>query len=73
MGGSDLHVAGNALVDGGKAVRLFGVNHSGTEYACIQGLGIFDGPFDAASIQAMRAWRITSGFAPATASTSRRG
>jgi endoglucanase len=38
-----LSVRGNQLVsqDGGP-VRLLGFNHSGTEYACIEGWGIFD-------------------------------
>jgi hypothetical protein len=54
-----LHVAGNQLLDGaGRPVVLRGVNRSGTEYACIQGWGIFDGPSDAASVQAMRAWGV---------------
>ena len=56
-----IHVAGNRLVDAyGTTVRLLGVNRSGTEYACIQGWGIFDGPSDAASVQAMAAWHINA-------------
>src|SRR6202011_1180190 len=56
-----IHVAGNRLVDAyGATVRLLGVNRSGTEYACIQGWGIFDGPSDAASVQAMAAWHINA-------------
>jgi len=40
-----LRVAGNELVDGsGAVVRLRGVNASGTEYACIDGWGVFDLP-----------------------------
>src|SRR2546423_6042089 len=54
-------VAGNHLVNGdGTAIRLLGVNRSGTEYACIQGWGIFDGPNDAASVAAMAAWHINA-------------
>jgi endoglucanase len=54
-----LAVAGNHLVSGtGKTVRLLGVNRSGLEYACVQGWGFSDGPTDAASIAAMRTWRI---------------
>lgn len=35
---SGLHVQGNQLVNGsGQAIRLLGVDRSGTEYACIQG------------------------------------
>lgn len=54
-----LHVAGNRLLDGrGTPVQLHGVNRSGTEYACIQGAGIFDGPSDAQSVQAMKSWNV---------------
>ena len=54
-------VAANQLVDGnGRAIRLLGVNRSGTEYACIQGWGIFDGPNDATSVIAMAAWHINA-------------
>jgi endoglucanase len=54
-------VKGNHLVDrGGRTVRLLGVNRSGTEYACQQGWGFFDGPSDMASIRAMKSWHINS-------------
>jgi hypothetical protein len=54
-----LHVSGNLLLDGsGQPVALHGVNRSGTEYACIQGWGIFDGPNTAASVAAMASWHI---------------
>jgi endoglucanase len=54
-----LKVSSNQLVDGyGNAVYLQGVNRSGTEYACVQGWGIFDGPNDAASIQAIATWNV---------------
>jgi hypothetical protein len=52
-------VRANHLVDGsGRTVRLLGVNRSGTEYACQQGWGLFDGPSDAASIAVMKSWHI---------------
>lgn len=52
-----VHVQGNQLVDSaGRPVRLRGVNRSGTEYACAQGWGIFDGPSDSASVQAIASW-----------------
>jgi hypothetical protein len=57
-GAAGLHVVGNRLMDGSAPVHLHGVNKSGTEYACVQGWGIFDGPTDDASIAAMRAWNI---------------
>ncbi len=56
-----VHVAGNTLVNmAGQPVRLLGVNHSGSEYACIQGWGIFDGPTDSASVSAISAWHATA-------------
>lgn len=58
---SGIHVFGNMLVnDQGQQVILRGVNRSGTEYACVQGNGIFDGPNDNASIQAMKTWGINA-------------
>jgi hypothetical protein len=54
-----IKVSGNQLVDGsGNPVHLHGVNRSGTEYACVQGWGIFDGPNDAASVQAIASWNV---------------
>lgn len=56
-----LRVQGNQIVNGaGQAVRLRGVNRSGTEYACIQGWGIFDGPSDLASVQAIASWKTNA-------------
>ncbi len=53
-----IHVLGTQLVDStGRPVRLRGVNRSGAEYACAQGWGIFDGPSDSASVQAIASWR----------------
>jgi endoglucanase len=56
-----LHVSGNQLVNAsGSPVVLHGVDRSGTEYACVQGWGIFDGPSDQASITAMKAWGVNA-------------
>jgi hypothetical protein len=55
-----LSVSGNTLLMGGQPGRVFGVNRSGTEYACIQGWDIFDGPSDAASVQAMASWHVNA-------------
>ena len=47
-----LHVVENRLVDArGQTLRIHGVNRSGTEYACVHGVGIFDGPSDARSVR----------------------
>jgi hypothetical protein len=52
-----LHVSGNHIVDAnGATILLHGVNYSGTEYACIQGWGIFDGPSDSASVKTIASW-----------------
>src|SRR5256885_16357465 len=56
-----ISVSGNHLINGsGQTIRLLGVNRSGTEYACIQGWGLFDGPNDATSVAAMAAWHINA-------------
>jgi hypothetical protein len=56
-----LHVSGNELVSAsGAQVVLHGVDRSGTEYACVQGNGIFDGPNNQASITAMKSWGVTA-------------
>src|SRR3712207_6117082 len=56
-----LHVVGNQLVNGtGEAVRLLGVNRSGTEYACIDGWGFHDGPADLTTVRAIAAWKATA-------------
>jgi len=54
-----LKVRGNKIVtDNGASVKLRGASHSGTEFACIQGYGIFDGQVDDASIIVMKSWKI---------------
>jgi hypothetical protein len=54
-------VRGNHLVDeGGQRVRLLGVNRSGTEYRCQQGYGIFEGPTDVSSVEAMARWDVNA-------------
>lgn len=56
-----VRVAGNKLVDAtGTPVQLRGVNRSGTQYACAEGWGFFDGPSDNASIAAMKAWGMNA-------------
>jgi endoglucanase len=52
-----LHVVGSEIRDeNDKPVRLLGVNRSGSEYACVQNFGIFDGPTDDTSIAAIASW-----------------
>jgi endoglucanase len=54
-----LHVSGSRLLTGsGRGITLQGVNRSGTEYACIQGWGIFDGPSDPASVKAISSGHV---------------
>ena len=60
-GAPALHVSGNKLVTStGATYRLLGANRSGGEFACIQGNGIWDGPMDQASIDAMKTWKIST-------------
>ena len=56
-----LHVSGNKLLNAaGQQVILRGVDRSGTEYACVQGNGIFDGEVDQAAVSAMKSWGINA-------------
>jgi len=56
-----LHVSGNKLLSAsGQQVILRGADRSGTEYACVQGNGIFDGEVDQAAVTAMTNWRINA-------------
>lgn len=62
---SGLSVSGNKILnEQGQQVILRGVNRMGSEYMCVQGRGIFDGPADAASVQAMKSWGINSVVIP---------
>jgi len=59
--GLSIRVVGNKLVNGsGQTIRLLGVNRSGAEYACVQGWGMFDGPVDAAAVQAIKNWNVNA-------------
>jgi len=60
-GSVGVSVRGNHLVDAaGVPLRLLGVDRSGSEYACAQGWGIFDGPTDAASVAAIASWHVNA-------------
>jgi endoglucanase len=59
--GAGLHVVGNHFVDNGATVRLLGVDHSGSEYACVNGDNtIFEGPTDESLVMPMKAWNINA-------------
>lgn len=59
--GLAVKVAGNQLVDArGQPIRLLGVDRSGTEYACIERLGIFAGPTDEHAVATMASWDINA-------------
>jgi aryl-phospho-beta-D-glucosidase BglC (GH1 family) len=59
--GLTVKVVANRLVDAnGQPIRLLGVDRSGTEYACIEGLGIFAGPTGKRAIATMSSWDITA-------------
>lgn len=51
-----LHVEGNHLVYNGKTTRLLGVDHSGSEYACVGGYAIFEGPDPDTMATAILTW-----------------
>ncbi|MEU7871926.1 cellulase family glycosylhydrolase [Dactylosporangium sp. NPDC049140] len=55
-----LHVSGNKLLTAsGATYRLLGVNRASSEFACVQGKGMWDSPTpDQASVDAMKAWNI---------------
>ena len=55
-GPSGLYIAGNHLMYQGKATRLLGVDHSGSEYDCVQGNGIFEGPDPDSLAAAILSW-----------------
>ena len=60
---STLHVVGNHLEDHGKPVRLFGVNHSGTETSCRGWHGetsLFQGPTDESLVAGMKTWHVNA-------------
>lgn len=61
VGISGLHVVGNQILNGqGQTIRLVGINRAGTAFVCLKNKGIFDGPTDAASIQAMLSWHVNA-------------
>jgi endoglucanase len=65
---ASVKVSGNRLIGvDGRVLRLIGVDRSGTEYACSGpdgaggfGYGIFQGPVDAGSVNALRSWHVNA-------------
>jgi hypothetical protein len=56
-----LHTQGNQLLNSAnEPIFLHGINHSGSEYACVQGWGIFDGQTDQASLDAVKSWNANA-------------
>lgn len=63
-----VRVSGHRLLGtNGRALRLIGVNRSGTEYACSGpdgaggfGYAVFQGPTDAGSVRALRSWHVNA-------------
>jgi hypothetical protein len=56
-----LHVVGNEILNAaGQQFVPHGVDRSGTEYACIQQFGIFDGPSDQTSVAAIASWHTNA-------------
>jgi hypothetical protein len=61
---SGLHVSGKRLANAaGNTIHLHGVDRSGTEYACVQGWGIFDGPSgtnDDSQVPLIKSWKANA-------------
>jgi len=56
-----ISVQGNHFVNGaGQTVRLLGVNHPSSEYACVDGFGYNDGHQDDADAAAIASWDATA-------------
>lgn len=56
-----VRVSGNLLVSAqDNTLRLVGIDRSGSEFLCGEDRGIFEGPTDAKSIAAMKAWHVNS-------------
>lgn len=54
-------VSGDHLVGKkGESIRLLGADRSGSEYLCLGGREIFDGPVDKTAAAAMAAWQMTA-------------
>ena len=53
-----VRVQGNRLVDqAGREVVLRGVSHSGSEYTCVHGKGVFEGTMDSSFVAGLKSWK----------------
>lgn len=56
-----IRIEGNHFVNGeGQTIRLLGVNHTSSEYACVDGFGYDDGHFDDADAAAIASWNASA-------------
>jgi hypothetical protein len=56
-----ISISGNHFVNGaGQTIRLLGVNHTSSEYACVDGFGYDDGHMDAADAAAVASWNANA-------------
>jgi hypothetical protein len=56
-----IRIEGNHFVDGaGQTIRLLGVDHASSEYACVDGYGYNDGHQDDADAAAIAAWHANA-------------
>ena len=56
-----ISISGNHFVNGsGQTIRLLGVNHPSSEYACVDGFGYNDGHMDAADAAAVASWNANA-------------
>jgi endoglucanase len=56
-----ISISGNHFVNGsGQAIRLLGVNHPSSEYACVDGFGYNDGHQDDADAAAIASWNASA-------------
>ena len=53
-----VRVRGNRLVDqSGRQIVLRGVSHSGSEYTCVHGHGVFEGAMDSTFVAGLKSWK----------------
>jgi hypothetical protein len=56
-----IRIEGNHFVNGeGQTIRLLGVDHTSSEYACVDGFGYDDGHFDDTDAAAIASWNANA-------------